>query len=84
MTDFELFKRMVEDRTTDQDVGQTHDGNPWVTFSDGETYTFFTFSYEDNSFTGCFSRRYSDHAEIELPSPMHKLRDEFQELRNNG
>jgi len=84
VTDLEIFKAFIKDRFgfTHCDVGQTHDGKPWVSFADGETYTFFNFSYEDDSFTGCFSRRYSDHTEIETPAPMLGLRDDFQELRD--
>ena len=34
---------------------------------------------EEDSFTGCLSRRYSDHAEIEAPPPMLRLLDDFEE-----
>lgn len=81
MTEFEIFRTFIKDHFgfTHCDVGQTHDGKPWVSFADEETYTFFNFSKEDDSFDGCFSRRYSDHAEIETPLPMKKLRHAFQE-----
>jgi len=81
MTDFEGLKAFIGKRFgfTHCDVGYTHDGKPWVSFGDEETYTFFNFSYEDESFTACFSRRYSDHAEIETPASMVKLRDDFLE-----
>lgn len=78
MTDFELFTKWVKG-LSDSDVGQTHDGEPWVTFRDEETYTFFCFDKDNRSFIGCFSRRYSDHAEIEPPPPMKELRRAFQE-----
>lgn len=79
MTEFERFKAFIEDRFgfTHCDVGETHDGEPWVSFANKETYTFFNFSYEDG-YIGCFSRRYSDHVEIDPPSPMRRLHDDFK------
>lgn len=86
MTDFEAFKAFIKDRFgfTHCDVGYTAIGTPWVSFADGETYTFFYFNKEDDSFKECFSRRYSDHAEIETPAPMLGLRDDFKRRLQNG
>ena len=82
MTELEIFRAFIKDRFEFMhcDESVTHDGRPWISFSDGETYTFFYFDREKkDSFEACFSRRYSDHAEIETPAPMLRLRDDFKE-----
>jgi len=81
MTDLEMFRAFITDRFgfSHCDAGVTHDGQPWFSFGGGETYTFFYFDKDGDSFDGCLSRRYSDHAEIESPEPMRKLRDDFEE-----
>lgn len=82
MTELEMFRAFIKKRFgfTHCDESVTHDGQPWISFSDGETYTFFYFDKEEDSFKGCLSRRYSDHAEIESPPVMCELHDDFQEM----
>ena len=81
MTELEMFRAFLKDRFgfTHCDGGVTAEGTPWVSFSDGETYTFFYFRKEGDAFDKCFSRRYLDHAEIESPPQMLRLRDDFKE-----
>lgn len=82
MTDFEIFKAYIEKQFgfTHCDVGESHDGAPWVSFANWENYTFFYFDADDGGFGGCTSRRYSDHAKIETPARMLRLRDDFKEV----